>query len=157
MYENLYISTKNNRNNRPGIKITVNNRSMMLQEMQSRVINFSLKIRSKRLVREINTFEYNPQTKKAEAVKGKHDDAIMALAIANYVRDEMYKDIPVGFDNGESLSQMNMVSDLRKQLREGLESHVSNIYENNKIEKNEADAFISLHRKNDSLLREFGW
>ena len=81
----------------------------------------------------------------------------MALAIANYVRDEMYKDIPVGFDNGESLSQMNMVSDLRKQLREGLESHVSNIYENNKIEKNEADAFISLHRKNDSLLREFGW
>jgi len=50
-----------------------------------------------------------------------------------------------------------MVSDLRKQLREGLESHVSNIYENSKIEKSEADAFISLHRKNDSLLREFGW
>lgn len=157
MYDNLYISAKNNKSMRPGVKITVNNRSIMLQEMQSRVINNTLKVRSKRLVREISTFEYNVQTKKAEAVKGKHDDAIMALALANYVRDEMYKDAPVGYDTGEVKDQLSMVSDLRKQLREGLHGHINEIFESNRLEKSESDAFISMYRKNDSLLKEFGW
>lgn len=154
MYENLYISSKNNKSMKPGLKINASNRSIMLQELQSRINNKSIKIKSIRFVREIKTFEYNSTTKKAQAVRGKHDDAIMALALSNYVKDEMYKDMPVGFESGDK--SMQNISDIQRELREGLQTHIKGLFENPKPEMSQED-MILIYRNNDSLLKEFGW
>jgi hypothetical protein len=155
-YDNLYISAKNNRLMKPGIKINVSNRIIILQELQSRIVNKSLKIKSKRLVREIKTFEYNVQTKKAQAVKGKHDDAIMSIAIANYVRDEIYKGVPIGYESGETKPQ---ISDIRRELREGLKSEVKGIFDAQKTDRinAEKEELLGLYRKSHNLIKEFGW
>jgi len=76
-YENMFYLNKSGKMVKPGIKMSVNVRPIVLQGFQSRILNDSIKINSRRLLREIKTFEFNIQSKKAEAAKGKHDDAIM--------------------------------------------------------------------------------
>jgi hypothetical protein len=154
-YENLYFSARNSKTLKPGVKITVNNRGIILQSLQSRMLNGKMKIKSKRFVREIKTFEYNPTTKKAQAVKGKHDDSIMALALANFVRDEMYRDMPIGFEANER--EPEGLSDIRKELKDSLDSDIQNIFDNKNKENQDMEEYIAMYRKNNSLLREFGW
>ena len=123
-YENIYFSSKNGRNPKPGIKITTANRPIILQEFQSRLLNKSLKVRSRRLLREMKTFEYNPATKKAEAAKGKHDDAIMSLAIAIHVRDETMRDNPLGAPSNGSGTKVDGLEDIRNELKNGLDNYI---------------------------------
>jgi hypothetical protein len=47
--------------------------------------------RSKRLLREMRTFIRN-DADRAEAASGEHDDAVMAMGIALYVRDRLSQD-----------------------------------------------------------------
>src|SRR5581483_4899363 len=95
-YDNLYFEKGGSKSPKPGIKVTVGNRLTVLEALQQRCINGTIKINSKRLVQEISTFVHNPATGKIEAVKGEHDDAIMAVALALYIRDSILRDIPLG-------------------------------------------------------------
>jgi hypothetical protein len=158
-YENIYFSSKNGRNTKPGIKITTANRPIILQEFQSRLLNKSLKVRSRRLLREMKTFEYNPATKKAEAAKGKHDDAIMSLAIAVHVRDETMRDNPLGAPSNGSGTKVDGLEDIRNELKNGLDNYIKNfIVEQEKSpEDYEQELLLSMYRKNDKILKEFGW
>lgn len=158
-YENIYFSSKNGRNPKPGIKITTANRPIILQEFQSRLLNKSLKVRSRRLLREMKTFEYNPATKKAEAAKGKHDDAIMSLAIAIHVRDETMRDNPLGAPSNGSGTKVDGLEDIRNELKNGLDNYIKDfIVEQEKSpEDYEQELLLSMYRKNDKILKEFGW
>jgi hypothetical protein len=158
-YDNVYFSSKNGRNPKPGIKITTANRPIILQELQSRLLNKSLKVRSRRLLREMKTFEYNPATKKAEAAKGKHDDAIMSLAIALHVRNEIMRDNPLGAPSNGSGTKVDGLEDIRNELKNGLDNYIKDfIVEQEKSpEDYEQELLLSMYRKNDKILKEFGW
>jgi hypothetical protein len=159
-YENLFYSAKGSRSNKPGIKMTVNIRPLVLQTFQSRILNDAVIMKSRRLLNEMKTFEFNTTTKKAEAAKGKHDDAIMALAIALYGRDQTVRDIPLGTS---ALEQNNIkkasIADIRAELRKGLkESIFDKITKKERtLEDLENENVLKSYRKQNALLKDFGW
>jgi hypothetical protein len=159
-YENLFYSNKNGKSMKPGLKMSVNIRPIVLQGFQSRVLNETIKLKSRRLLRELKTFEFNIQTKKAEAAKGKHDDSIMALCIALYARDQTIRDIPLGTNAAdiETKHQTSLI-DIRNELRKGLkESIVDKILKKEKTLKDyENEEMLLLYRKEHDLLKQFGW
>lgn len=159
-YENLFYANSNSKNVKPGIKMSVNNRPMILQGFQSRIMNNSVKIKSRRLLREMKTFEFNNTTKKVSAAKGKHDDAIMALAIALYTRDQTIRDIPLGTNASDIRSKtQESLSDIREELRKGLkESLIDKITRKEKTAEDfENDLILSMYRKQNDLIKTFGW
>ena len=108
----------------------------------------------------MKTFEFNNTTKKAEAAKNKHDDAIMAIAIAIYARDQSIRDIPLGMIVSDGLAKANSkLDDIRQELRKGLKDDLlDRIRTKEKSAKDfDNEILISMYRKKDSLLREFGW
>lgn len=159
-YENLFYSSKNGKTLKPGLKVTTANRPLLLQGFQSRVINDNLIIKSRRLLREMKTFEFNNTSKKAEAAKGKHDDAIMAISLAIYARDQSIRDIPLGMVANENGTRANhKLSDIKEELRKGLKDDLlDRIRTKEKSSKDfENEIIISMYRKNHNLLKEFGW
>lgn len=158
-YENIYFSSRGGRNPKPGIKVTTANRPVILQEFQSRIINKSLKIRSKRLLRELKTFEYNPSNKKAEAAKGKHDDAIMSLALAIHARDEQMRGTPLGAPNASGGTKVEGLDDIRNELKGGLDNYIKEfvVTQNKNAEDFENELILQMYRKNNAILKEFGW
>jgi len=161
-YENLFVSQKNARNMRPGLKITTANRSNVLQGFQSRVLNNSLRINSRRLLREMKTFEFNNTTKKASAAKGKHDDAIMAMAIALYGRDQTVRDVPLGIDGSDAKGKsQTMLADIKEELRKGLQESilekVINREKKTNLDESDQELLISMYRKKHDICKEFNW
>jgi hypothetical protein len=159
-FENLYYSSKSGRAMKPGVKMSVNTRPIVLQSFQSRIINDQLKIHSRRLLNEMKTFEYNVSSKKAEAAKGKHDDAIMALSLAVYARDNSIRDIPLGVSNLEMGGRSSpALGDIRSELRKALkESIIDRIAKKEKtVQDLENENVLKLYRKQNALLKDFGW
>jgi len=161
-YENLYYDQNGRAANKPGIKTTVSNRPVVLECLQHRLLNGTLRINSRRFVTELTTFMYNPQTQKVAALKGKgHDDAIMALCMAIYVRDSVLREVPVGVDTPPATNTQNAV--LEEIKRELLEGAPINLLESNISEKWSEDddmltgVVLNFRRKHDRLLKEFGW
>ena len=68
-----------------GFSMTMKTRPLVIAKLEEYFREKSVKIYSKRLLDELWTFIYH--NNKAEAMKGYHDDLIMALAIACWVRD----------------------------------------------------------------------
>lgn len=158
-YENIYHSAKSSKNPKPGIKITAANRPIILQEFQSRIINKSLKVKSMRLIKELNTFEYNTQTRKAQAAKGKHDDAIMSMALAVHARSEMIREAPIGIEGGTAETKISGLHDIRSELKAGLDNYIREyvVPQEKSMEDYENEMLVNLYRKNDKILKEFGW
>jgi hypothetical protein len=113
----------------------------------------------------LGTFEYNPITKKAQAQKGKHDDSIMAMCIALLVRDSMLRDIPIGAEiPQEILSSVKtqVYEEIKRELLEGKPEDL--LAEDEDVDLLGIDKETILpgvvfdnRRRNDKLLREFGW
>lgn len=162
-YENLYY--ENEKQNKPGIKVNRTNRVEHLECLQNRLINSTVRINSRRFVTELKTFIYNSSSKRAEAQKGKHDDAIMAMAIGLFVRDLQLRGIPVGAEAPEELTDVfksQMYEEIRNEIRDGApEDWISQDGNDPILMPNEEDMLPSISfnikRKNDKLLREFGW
>lgn len=161
-YENLYYDTKKIKQNKTGVQINSTNRPVFLESMQHRIVNGTIRINSLRLVQELKTFIFNAQKKRAEARKGEHDDAIMALCIALMVREDQTRDLPVGADVPEQTIKV-LDSEAFKEIREAILNESPDDW----IEEPEDPIFLpevdgtiwenKYKRKNDTLLREFGW
>jgi len=160
-YDNLYFdSTKSN--SRAGIKMGQVNRPLFLETLQNKLMNQQIRINSIRFTNELGTFEYNSTTKKAQAQKGKHDDAIMSMCIALYVRDSMMQDIPLGASiDTNRIDKINneVYEEIKRELEEGKPEDVlkitkSSLFDDDDIYNSDG---VSFRRKNESLLREFGW
>jgi hypothetical protein len=153
-YEAVYYESKKS-STKLGIKVSPSNRPVLLESMQNRLMNGSVRINSHRLVNELKTFIYSPQKKRAEAIKGKHDDAIMALCLALYVRDERFRGLPldVGYTEEIMISKSAPYEDIKKEIIEGGTVDWFEIKQGDSLYSEEKDAF----RKNDGLLKEFGW
>lgn len=160
-YESIYYEHKKGIASRPGVKMGPSNRPLLLEAMQHRLNNNSLKINSKRLVNELKTFIFSPQKKRAEAIKGKHDDAIMAICLALYVRDERIRGLPLGSEeSSEAMSKIlksNAYEEIKQEILEGgVENWLDRPNEiGPTIDINNFD--FEIKRKNDKILKEFGW
>jgi hypothetical protein len=152
-YENVYYENKKTVS-KLGIKVSPSNRPVLLESLQSRLMNGSVRVNSQRLVGELKTFIYSPQKKRAEAIRGKHDDAIMAMCLALYVRDERTRGLPMGVDYVESKApeKMDMYEEIRREVVEGGVEDWFEIRGESAEEENP-----SMRRTNDRILREFGW
>jgi hypothetical protein len=154
-YENLYYEQKKT-SYKLGLKVNVSNRSLLLESMQNKFINKNIKINSQRLTNELKTFIFSPQKKRAEAIKGKHDDAIMALSIAIYARDESYRGLPVGGE-GE-IPNLNIKNSLYEEIKKEISNgSIKEWSVNNNFSISSTDDDDKPKRANDDLLKEFGW
>jgi hypothetical protein len=153
-YEALYYESRKS-STKLGIKMGPSNRPIFLEAMQNRLMNGTVRINSHRLVNELKTFIYSPQKKRAEAIKGKHDDAIMALCLALYVRDERIRGLPLDIEYAEQsiLAKNRPVDDIKKEILEG---GVSDWFEIRSGEDSFAEDKQD-SRKNSPILKEFGW
>jgi hypothetical protein len=151
-YEAIYYENKKSVS-KLGIKVSPSNRPVLLEAMQSRLMNGSVRINSHRLVGELKTFIYSPQKKRAEAVKGKHDDAIMALSFALYVRDERIRGLPLNMEYSEEvlLTKSNPYEDIKKEIFNG------GSIDWFEIKPTELSVDADSPRKNNGILKEFGW
>ena len=118
-------------------------------------MNGSVRVNSLRLVGELKTFIYSPQKKRAEAIRGKHDDAIMALCLALYVRDERMRGLPVGLDYSQQArpQKVDPYEDIKKEIMDG---GVEDWFEI-RPEAASDDEDFQTPKKANPLLREFGW
>jgi hypothetical protein len=163
-YENLFYENLKSASQKPGIKIGQQNRSLYLESLQNRLLNQTVRINSMRFVMELQTFEYNPVTRKAEAQKGKHDDAIMSMCIALYVRDSMLRDIPMGAEVPKEITstlKSQVYEEIKRELMEGKPEDFL-MDEEIDLLASEKDFFMpgvifNIERRNDKLLKEFGW
>ena len=153
-YEAVYYESKKT-STKLGVKVTPSNRPVLLESMQSRLMNGSVRINSQRLVGELKTFIYSPQKKRAEAIRGKHDDAIMALCLALYVREERMRGLPVGLEYSQQPrpSRVDPYEDIKKEIMEGGVEDWFEIRPETTTE--EDDSFAP--KRNNPLLKEFGW
>lgn len=165
-YDNIYFDDSKGRQSVPGIRPSRTARPIILETMQHRLINSTVRINSKRLVHEMNTFIYNPSTKKAEAQKGRHDDAIMALALALFVRDSRMRGIPIGSQVPEEMVKIfktEVYEEIRREILEGKPEDWANGGDTfDPIFMPDPDTILpgiswDFKRKNDRLLKEFGW
>ena len=151
-YENVYYESKRS-SFKLGIKITPSNRPVLLESMQNRLMNGSVRINSRRLVGELKTFIYSPQKKRAEAIKGKHDDAIMALSLALYVRDERMRGMPVNLElsGAIDISKNSSFDEIKREIVEG---GVADWFKIGGESDSQDQAFDT---RRNPLLKEFGW
>lgn len=166
-YENLFESSQGTvKNPKPGIKTTLSNRPKFLEMMQTRLINHSIAIRSRRFVKELKGFIWNSQTKRAEATKGFHDDAIMAMCLALYARESMGRSNPVGL--GEKMEELS--ESFKAEIFDEIKRELSKDAPEDWLTNDEADMFGNINsedgivgissqykRQHDALLKEFGW
>lgn len=161
-YENLYFdTTKTNTNTKPGVKIGQVNRPLFLESLQNKLLNKSMLINSFRFVTELQTFEYNPASKKAQAQKGKHDDAIMAMCIALYVRESLNRDIPVGAEipsETTNIIKSQVYEEIKKELEEGMidslmDEEIDLLAGVDTI----SNPLLNTQRRGENILKEFGW
>jgi phage FluMu gp28-like protein len=153
-YEAVYYESKKS-STKLGIKMGPSNRPIFLEAMQNRLMNGTVRINSHRLVNELKTFIYSPQKKRAEAIKGKHDDAIMALCLALYVRDERIRGLPLNIEYAEQsiLAKNAPMDDIKKEILDGGVSDWFEIRSGDGFSTEERQD----SRKNSPILKEFGW
>jgi hypothetical protein len=110
----------------------------------------------------LQTFEFNPVTKRAEAQKRKHDDAISALCLSLYVRNQMIQDLPVGASAPQEATSI-LSSDVCQEIkRELFDSRYEDFIEeeistSSSISEEQQELLFNLYRKNNKILKEFGW
>ena len=165
-YDNLYFA--GNKADKPGIKVGQNNRNVYLEALQNRLMAGTLTINSIRLVHELKTFIYHRQHKRAEALKGKHDDAILSMCSALLTRDALIHDLPVGMGVPEETTKV-FKSDIYEEIRqEILRGSPEDLFGENEpllpfmdgdevIGEDEAGLVYEDTRRHSWILKEFAW
>jgi len=162
-YESIFYDENKSKKVAPGVKTSSANRPVFLEALQSRLLNKSLLIRSYRFTEELRSFLFNARTKKAQAQKGKHDDAIMAMAMSMYAINTNYRNLPVGANISHEVLKPQITPDLMAEIhaaiREGLPEVVEEPVFDPKLDSYDENLppEFQFRRKYDKLLREFNW
>jgi hypothetical protein len=162
-YDNIYFENKKG-NPKPGVRMGQVNRPLFLETLQSRLINKSIRINSIRFTNELGTFEYNPSTKKAQAQKGKHDDAIMSMCIALFIRDQIQQDIPMGanIETKQGIGKLSneVYEEIKRELMDGNPEEILEMSNDMMFDDDDYIAnteALKFRRKHNNLMKEFGW
>jgi hypothetical protein len=158
-YENLYFD--GDKATKPGFKMGPVNRPLYLESLQNHLINDTVKINSMRFVSELQTFEYNKAAKKAQAQKGCHDDAIIAMCIALHTRDVLSRGLSLSPDQPQKLTgvKSEVYEEIRRELMEGKIDDFMNDEDLDLLSYNRDSAIpdFILNRPHANILKEFGW
>ena len=162
-YENIYYQRVKTQE-KAGVTMNRTTRPIILESMQNYIQNRLVKVNSMRFVRELKYFIFEPSRKRAEAQRGKHDDTVMAMAIALYVRDRSMRDVPFGYDMPVTLADSHL-SELYEKIRAEIENAAPEdllIKSDEDRETWEMDDILTgvklpFVRRDDAILREFGW
>ncbi len=112
---------------------------------------------------ELQTFEYNAVTKKAQAQKGKHDDAILSMCMALYVRESISRDVPIGLEERNREDNASIKSQVYEEIKKEIDEMSIDDLEEEEIDllapdmDNSASPIMNEQRKNNNILREFDW
>jgi len=156
-YENIYHEPLSNRQSKPGIRMSPQNRKLYLESLAKRLTNGSFVVYSRRFLHELNTFVFDNQKNRAEARKGRHDDAIIAMSIAIYTRDEAIRGMPVG--GGVSTTTKDVISssvfeEIKKEILEDDWEDEDYDFESSL----EIDILRPMYgQPHSKILEEFGW
>jgi len=101
-YENVWHDERG----LPGFQVTVKNRDTILSELEESIRTNVLKINSERTLNELNTFVIT-DAGKITADRGKHDDLIMSLSLANHIMKEDRDTSIVEFNNETAFKEDN--------------------------------------------------
>lgn len=162
-YDNIFESTGGGKTPTPGIKTSKGTRPKFLEAIQTRLINESIAVKSRRFVKELKGFIWNAQTRRAEATKGFHDDAIMAMCFALYARGTMFRNAPVGAGATEPEYTEKFKAEIYEEIKRELsKSSPDEIFDPDDLEllnrEHDLNSILGGHfRKHDALLKEFGW
>lgn len=153
-YEHLYREGKY-----IGVKLNTN-RAMYLECLQNKIMNKSIIINSPRLTNELQTFIYIPSKKRAEAQKGKHDDAILATSMALFIKDTIERSFPV-ITNKEittvgNAMKLELYEKIKNEIKRGIIEEEESDDDPLKIFNEDEPAF-AFRRKHETILKEFGW
>ena len=158
-YEYLYHQYSKT-HQKPGFNISSKTRPLILENLQNHAMNGTVKIRSRRLVNELNTFVVAGNKRRAEAQNGSHDDLVMALALALFINDQFNKS-NVYLDDKTHLSNPKVNKKLNQIKKEIEELSFGIILDKNEDLEELADLIPGVQfpykRQQDSLLREFGF
>lgn len=105
MDETYYISEEEKEERYPGFTTTQKNRDEMLNSLEEVLRNKRIKIYSSRFIEELETFIWTG--KRGQALKGKHDDLIMSLAIGCYIHKPQGRFDPSEAGNSVPAGSMN--------------------------------------------------
>ena len=160
-YDNIYYDAKG-KQQVPGLKTGKDNRPLFLETLQNRVTTGTVKINSRRLVKELETFYFNSSSKKPEAQRGRHDDAIMSISMAMYVRDGLSRTAPIGTKFEElQMFKTEVMEDIKKEImRDAPESWLLDTDNEKPLmddEREVDDALVYTLGRRKKLLSEFGW
>lgn len=162
-YPNIYYENKKGRGDKAGVTLSRTSRPIVLETMQTCLLNRLVRVRSRRIIRELKTFVYNKSKQRAEALKGKTDDLVMSLAIGLYVSDVASRDVPVGMDVTASKISQALSGKSYEQIRLHLEDGLPEDFFMKEEETDFANLIPNvmigndLKRTHDSILKEFGW
>lgn len=160
-YENLYYDN----NEKAGLRVGPQNRNMILESLQYCINSNILKMHSRRLVRELKTFIFSRVKKRAESQKGKHDDLVMSLSLALFIREEQVRRVPVMAekiaDNLNEVFETNLYERIKRAILENAPRDYLSPDEDPTKFRDEKEVLpgviFNVRRKNDMLLREFGF
>lgn len=161
-YDNIYF--ENAKSSKIGIKTTQGNRSVILEALQHRLMNGTIKIYSRRFVKELTTFIYNPSNQKVEARRGKHDDAIMATCLAVYVRDSVSREMPI-MSSDETPKDINQLitltyEEIKKEIMEGAPKNYFGEKKRDVFMTDEEEMSLGVvfdFKRRNAILSEFSW
>jgi hypothetical protein len=163
-YENIYYENSKSME-KAGVRVGSNNRPVILEALQSRLLNKSLPVSSTRFMLELETFIWNKQKQKAEAQKGKHDDAVMAMAHAIYVRDQNMRQPHVFPTNSAPVItdafKLEMYEQIKMEIQRGAPDDWIDPSDRainfNDDDEDQFHEFYANRRPYHSILSEFAW
>lgn len=100
-YYNLYWGGGNNR---PGFHMGAN-KPRILNKMRTCIENNVITIRSERTLAELKVIEWDEKRQRVSTPKFAHDDLVMPLAIAIWVRDEAIASLPPGYEPDSAMER----------------------------------------------------
>ncbi len=144
-----------------GVVTSKVNRPKMVDLLYTRLLNRSMVIRSRRLIKELTGFQWNSKTKRPEAAKGYHDDAIIALCMALFVRENLIQvksiDVNIGEEKYTESYRAEILEEIKKELdRDSPENLLKSLDLLDTYTQDNRDSLLR-KRPYDAILREFGW
>ncbi len=165
-YSNLYYEPGKDK---PGLHTNKNNKPVYMEILQTRLLHKGVIVRGTRFLNELKHFVYNKQTKKVERSKGHHDDAIMAMCLALYVRESYGDFAPSNKINSADITERFKQDIFQEIKNELLKDREFDPFENDPFEipieeapddyEGNLPTFMKgrILRKKHNILNEFGW
>lgn len=134
-YGSLHYEHKSG-GSKAGVTINKNTRAAMMDALQTCFMNKLIRIRSRRLIRELRTFMYNSSRGRAEALKNHHDDLVLCLGLGLYAIEASSKDLPVGVETMNNRIAASLtgksLTDVRNEIFSGIDNDF--VFEENKMQ-----------------------